>query len=148
SQAAPGLAQQWVERAMELNPVNPLAARLNWSLVGYSEDRGVRVQALLRLVQADPASLPNVATLADQLAKAGFYDAALTWYAMAIALAQRGGVSDAAMIFDYAAELFIGNNALSAGNLVTQLLQADPRNVDALFLCLLPDRDKPSDMRD
>src|SRR5690606_6484450 len=83
SQAAPGLALEWVEKALELNPVNAPAARLRWTLVADSDDLAARIKALQTLVHADPTTPANVATLADQLAHAGFYDAALTWYALA-----------------------------------------------------------------
>jgi tetratricopeptide (TPR) repeat protein len=147
-QAAPGMAMEWVRKALELNPANPAAARLQWQLVADQDDHAVRTKALLTLVQADPGTLANIATLADQLAQAGYTDAALTWYALAIQISQRLGPVDPALVFDYAAELFIANDSMSASNLANQLLQADPTNSDAQFLRLLLDVDKPRELRE
>ncbi|MCC6239562.1 MAG: hypothetical protein IT448_04605 [Phycisphaerales bacterium] len=146
-QAAPGLARQWVDKALELNHVNPQAARLLWTLLADSDDQSEKIKALQTLVQADPANVANVTALAQQLALSGFYDAAITWYAQAVGMGQVAGASDPQTIFDYAAELYIANNALSASSLVTQLLQSDAHDVDALFLRLLLDRDKPAELR-
>lgn len=130
-----------VERALELNPVNPDAAELNWLLLQDSEDEVARTKAIMTLVQARPREVQHLVALARQLGRAGFMDASLTWFGYAAGIGQQTGTLDPQVLIpEWAAAMFVTNNPFEANNLVTQLLTANPNDIDGWFMRLLLDR--------
>ncbi len=139
-QGAHQLAREMTQKALEWNPVNPIAARVNWHLTRDIGTTAQRTRALMTLVQASPADPVNVGLFAQQLADAGYVNSSLIWFSLATQLAQSAGLDAMPLYLDWAAELFIANEPFSAAALTDQLLEIDPASSDVWFLRLLIDR--------
>lgn len=133
-------ARQMTAKALEWNPVNPIAARAQWQLVRSDGTQAERTQALMTLVKASPRDPSSVGLFAQQLAAAGFVASSLNWFNLATQLARIEGLDTMPLYQDWAAELFIANEPFASGELVNQLIEIDPGSADNWFLRLLIDR--------
>lgn len=134
-----------LDQALELNPLNLDALRLRIAELPTTQPAEgdapmdvQRVKLLLAMLSANPVQPEVSEELARELAIAGLVDLALEQYqlsfgmyrAMAILPSQEAAV-------DFAAEFVMNDDLRSADALATELLNADPSNIEGWFLRML-----------
>lgn len=152
------LEQSRVQQAMEmlrksllLNGMNTEAMRLHWQIL--SADRATpsqRLDLLLAMLQANPASLDCVLLVAAELADANLVQQSLQWYGQATTMSDRIGGVGGTQAKDYAAELLIAGQDRSAAEVTTRLLGRAPEDPGTWFLTLLAEKgmqDRIGDVR-
>ncbi|MDW8263221.1 MAG: tetratricopeptide repeat protein, partial [Phycisphaerales bacterium] len=116
----------WVmlDKALELNPLDPDACDLHWLRVSQSGSAAERVSAVLAMIRANPTDPEHFALLGRELAGAGLHEAAQQWYMRAIDLAPRAGRPLAPETFlESAISAYILGQAKTAEGRVSFLLQ-------------------------
>jgi tetratricopeptide (TPR) repeat protein len=134
-------AAEMLERALELNDLNPQALQARYNDLVRTGTRQQRLVALLDLLRAGPAQPSVMAAIGDELAAAGLPDLAVQWQTRAIETSTALGLQPApATLARFAELLLINNEPLEAGEAAGVLLQIAPDDPAGLFLQLLADR--------
>jgi tetratricopeptide (TPR) repeat protein len=133
--------QQQVEmlaRAVELDPVNIYARRLEYALLtSGGAGPAERVASLAAQLRCNPAQVRVLASIGRELAAAGLTRESLNWMVAARNLSDRAGEPiDADYYVEYVAQLHLGGLAAEAEQTLGQVLEQDPTNIDAWFLRL------------
>lgn len=132
----PGLAETMLDKALELNPLNADALRLQLATT-QDQTRQQRVKTYLALLRATPTEPQVAASLARELANAGLYRPALEWFALALQMHMAAGsAAGTELAIDNVAALHLGGAHTDAHGLLGQVLQVDPTNTDAWLLRL------------
>jgi tetratricopeptide (TPR) repeat protein len=132
-------------QAVRLDPLNTGALRMRYRLAGAGGTGYERCVALLGIARANPTDPDALGAVAAQLAGAGLNDAALQWYMVALRAYQRLGQAPArGFVTGFAGTLFIAGKLDSSEALITQEIQQNGGDSDALYLKLLIDKSKPN----
>jgi tetratricopeptide (TPR) repeat protein len=135
-------AQAMLARALELNPLNLEALRAQHALALAEGDAVERVRAALAWLRGNPLHPDLMAQIADETADAGLPDRSAAWYARSFTLSNRLGQPISPSLFaEYAAALYLGEQAKAAEAALTQMLEVDPRSSNGWFLRLVIARD-------
>lgn len=141
-------AREVLGRAIELNPLNVEALRLQYELLDPSAAPEQRVAALVPLIEANPAQLDAVLSLAEELALAGLSEQSLEFYEIAMNLTPRLGVPfEQRLAHGYAEQLLRTGRTPMAESALSNWLSLRPEDVDAWFMRLIASRRsrKPED---
>lgn len=136
SQDEDGVAM--LKRALEFNPVNPEAVRMNYEIALARGTAADRVIALGMLLRSNPAQPAVMVRMADELADAGLLSDSITWYQLSFATGARLGVGvDGDAYLDCMAALILSDQTKQADATLQTILSGDPTNVTACYLHLL-----------
>ena len=133
-------ALEQIRRALSLNILNVDALQMQWQLALHNSSPLQRVNLLLALLKANPASLNAVIHVAEELADANMVNDSLQWYAHAAGMAKSMGGLNPPAARDHAAELLISGDDRGAAAITSRLLEKDSNDAAAWFLTLLAER--------
>lgn len=130
-------ANEAVDSALQLNPVNLAALEMLDQRMAASGDKPGRMRSLVNLLRANVVQ-PNVLiAIGRELAAVGLIEEALFVYDRAISLSFRIRAIDPADLLDYASLLLVGQQPAAAERWVATLLQQGPSDPGANFLAVL-----------
>ncbi len=129
-------AAKWLNQSILLNPVNPRALQLTLErLFATGGTAPQRTTAMVNLLKSNPMQPSTLATLAQELARAGATDEAVTMYRKAFdmntALAVRPNADD---VINYAALLLATDKPQEAASMATAATQLAPSSARAWFM--------------
>lgn len=137
-------AAEMAAQALQLNPINPTAARMHYDLVARKGTPPQRLAGLLAMLRANPVQPQAIEEVARTLVAGGLHEPALEWFRQALDIYNEAGVPDVAafqaFVLDYAAELTVAGRNADAAKLLSELMKADPTQPSAWFLRLLMSR--------
>lgn len=134
-------ASKMIDRALELNPLDPVACQMNYETLPQAAPASDRVAAILKLLRANPTQPATMEALAAELASAGMHDVAQRWYTRATELNGKTGKQlDRRAFLDAAISSFILGQAKTAEGRTLLLIADDPDNFDAQIVNLLSAR--------
>src|SRR5262249_41438819 len=85
-------ADQMLEDALKLNPLNTTALRMKYQRVRDTGTDQQRMAALVSVIRANPAQPSALGALARELAQVGLVDQSITWFSTSFDVSQRTGV--------------------------------------------------------
>jgi tetratricopeptide (TPR) repeat protein len=130
-------ARSVLGQALRLNPSNIDALRLRYQFVLQNGTKYERVTALLALMRANPAQPEVAGQLAKEVAGVGLVQQSLGWFQLSVQLSQvLGRPVGADVAREFAAQLFIAEQAQPAEEILGQLLEVDPGDVEAWLIRL------------
>ena len=141
------LEQSRVQQAMEmlrksllLDGLNIDAMRLHWQISADRATPAQRLDLLLAMLKANPASIDAVLLVAGELADANLVQQSLQWYGNAASMSRSIGGLAGTQAKDYAAELLIAGQDRSAAEVTARLLEKAPGDPGTWFLALLAEK--------
>lgn len=130
-------AEAMLDRALQLNPLNPQATGMQLERASVGEP-AARVAALVDALRCNPAQPAVMALLAEELSAAGLGEQALFWYGAANGTAQASYQQLPPDVFGgYCAALIAQQQYLAAASAVQALRDGAPEFTDAAFLKVL-----------
>ncbi len=131
-------AQDYIQRALKLFPLNPEALQLQYSMLPSDASALQRVTMLLQMLRSNPAQPEAMVELAEVLGQRGMVDPSLNWYQQSFNLIQRQGrAADPRKYTNFVTELLIADQIATADGLAQKLVETDPMNSEAAFVALL-----------
>ena len=133
-------ALEMLRKSLLLNGLNVDAMRLHWQVIGERANPNQRLDLLLAMLKANPASIDAVLLVAGELADANLVQQSLQWYGQAAGMSRSLGGLVGSSAKDYAAELLIAGQDRAAAEVTSRLLEKDSSDPGAWFLTLLAER--------
>jgi len=134
-------ALDFVEKALALNPLNLTALAIHYQQIESTLGAGDQVPILLQMLRSNPIQPAVVQRLASLLASVGAVDRSLTMFNLYMQLTQTGGMPVSRDVaFEYATELYLGNQPAAARQLLDAMLARDPNDHDAVIIRVLVEK--------
>ncbi|GEM_PF-4169885 len=130
-------AMEMLRKSLLLNGMNIDAMRLHWQISMDRANPIQRLDLLLAMLKANPASIDAVLLVAGELADANLVQQSLQWYGHAAGMSSSLGGLVGSSAKDYAAELLIAGQDRAAAEVTSRLLEKDSSDPGAWFLTLL-----------
>lgn len=133
-------AMEMLRKSLLLDGMNIEAMRLHWQISADRATPAQRLDLLLAMLKANPASIDAVLLVAGELADANLVQQSLQWYGHAAGMSRSIGGLAGMQAKDYAAELLIAGQDRSAAEITSRLLERAPGDPGAWFLTLLAEK--------
>lgn len=133
-------ALEMLRKSLQLNAMNVEAMRLHWQIAMDRATPAQRLELLLSMLKANPASTEVVLLVAGELADANLVQNSLQWYGHAAGISRSLGGLVGSSAKDYAAELLIAGQDRAAAEVTSRLLARDATDPGAWFLTLLAEK--------
>ena len=132
-------SEKALDKAIELNPVNPTALQMKYErLAARNAPRAEVVNALLNLLRSNPMQPEVMAALADRLASAGLPELSAEWYERSFAAAKALGIAASPDdVVLWSAQLLSIGQARTSATALPAIFQQYPDNLDARYVRLL-----------
>jgi hypothetical protein len=134
-------SKKMLDQAQKLNPLSMEVLRVRYSQLEADGTPYERITTLLEILKSNPAQIPYVYRLGEELSAAGLPQPAMQFLALGFGLANRQGMSvgrEPAMA--YATDLLLMNQPAAAKQLIDQLTAGSPDDFQLLALRLLAER--------
>jgi tetratricopeptide (TPR) repeat protein len=142
-------AMEMIGKALEANPLNMDALRINQQRLMQEGQPDQRVANLLLMLRANPAQPQVMSALGAECAMAGFTDTAAGWYQQSFSLSNKLGMAvNPTDVTNYISLLLASNKADEAWDTVRGLLAADPTSAEGAMMNLLVLRRLDPDISD
>lgn len=132
-------SEKALDKAIELNPVNPTALQMKYErLTARKAPRAEVVDALLNLLRSNPMQPEVMAALADRLASAGLPELSAEWYERSFAAGKALGIAASPDdVVLWSSQLLSIGQARTAATALPAIFEKYPDNLDARYMRLL-----------
>lgn len=131
-------AVDMIAKAVELDPINIYARRIEWKLVASSSGPDARMKSLLAQLRCNPSQPAVLGGIGQELAAAGLVRESIDWYRSAVDLSiQTASALDAGFLVEYAAQLYLNGLLADSDRILGRVLELNPTNTEGWFLRLV-----------